>query len=111
MNEFITLQIEQNLLIKVLQKTKEKKGSISDLIGHFFNRIVQNDKALDFNGFIKRRPEQSLNDYLKGIEKLEIQKICDESKSKQDAAKKLGITYRSFRYRFDQHEIKFIDKV
>lgn len=110
MNEFITLQIEQDLLIKVLQKVKEKKGSISDLIRHFFRWIVHTESSLDFSSFSNRQPEQSLDDYLKEIEKVEIQKICDDANSKQEAAEKLGITYRSFRYRLDQHGIDFNDK-
>lgn len=109
MNEFITLQIEQDLLIKVLQKTKEKNESISDLIRFFFKWTVQTDSSLDFISFSNRQPEQSLDDYLKEIEKEEIQKICGEAKSKQEAAEKLGITYRSFRYRLDQHGIDFDD--
>ncbi|MDA3838283.1 MAG: hypothetical protein PF574_04800 [Candidatus Delongbacteria bacterium] len=110
MNEFITLQVEQELLIKVLQKAKEKRGNVSELIRQFFKWIVQTDSSLDFISFSNRQPEQSLDDYLKEIEKSEIQKVCDEAKSKQEAAEKLGITYRSFRYRLDQHGMDFNDK-
>jgi hypothetical protein len=39
--EFITLHMEQNLLSKVLQKAKEKTGSLSDLIIQFFRWVVQ----------------------------------------------------------------------
>ncbi|MFH2060484.1 MAG: hypothetical protein ABIJ59_16495 [Pseudomonadota bacterium] len=59
MNEFITLQVKQELLIKVLQKAKEKKGNISDLIRQFFRWIVQTDSSLDLISFSNRQKETS----------------------------------------------------
>ena len=108
--EFITLQIEQDLLIKVLQKAEEKKGSISDLIQKIFKWIIQEDATIDYNSFVKRQPEQSVDDYLKEIEISEIEKVCNNSKSKPEASEKLGISLRSLRYRLDNYKIDFDEK-
>ena len=110
MKEFISIPIDQDLLIKVLQKAEEKNGTISDIIQKFFKRIVQEETSLDFYSILKRQSEQSLDDYLKEIEISEIEKICDEAKSKTDAAEKLGISLRSLRYRLDNYKIDFYEK-
>ena len=54
MKEFITLHMEQDLLSKVLQKEKEKNGSLSDLIIQFFRWVVQDKSSLGYNSFVKR---------------------------------------------------------
>jgi transcriptional regulator with PAS, ATPase and Fis domain len=110
MKEFITIQIEQDLLIKVLHKANEKKGSISDLVKYFFEWITKKEPQFDFINVSKRQPKQSLDDYIKQIEKAEIQKVCKKAESKQVAAEMLGITYRSFRYKLDVHGIEFYEK-
>jgi transcriptional regulator with PAS, ATPase and Fis domain len=107
MKEFITIPIDQDLLIKILQKAEEKKGSIPDLIQKFFKRIVQEKASLNFNSFFKRQPEQSLDDYLKAIEISEIKEVCYYANSKTDAADKLGLSLRSLRYRLDRYRINF----
>jgi transcriptional regulator with PAS, ATPase and Fis domain len=107
MKEYLTVQINQKLLIQVLQITEKKKSCISSLVRTFMQWIIKNEDSFDSIRFNKRQPKQNLDDYIKEVEKTEILDACEYAHSKHELAKNLGISYRACRYRLDTHKIVF----
>ncbi|MEN8123422.1 MAG: helix-turn-helix domain-containing protein [Bacteroidota bacterium] len=107
MKEYLTVQVNQKLLIQVIQIAEKKKSCISSLVKDFMQWIVKNEDSLDCISFHERQPEQNLDDYIKEVEKAEILDACEYAHSKRELAKILGISYRACRYRLDAHKIVF----
>jgi len=63
--------------------------------------------ALESNGQIDADPgDRNLDDYMESIERRILENALKEAKyNKTEAARKLGITFRSFRYKLDKYEI------
>jgi len=63
--------------------------------------------ALESNGQIDADPgDRNLDDYMESIERRILENALKEAKyNKTEAARKLGITFRSFRYKLDKYGI------
>ena len=88
MKEAVIVQIEQELLKKILLKAQEEDKSISNLISSVMNRFFKYDCSVDFSSYGKRHIEQPLDEYLKEIERDEVIKAMVKSNgNKKEAAK------------------------
>ena len=109
MKEKIVLELDNDLLTKLLNRSKSEGVQTSALICNLLNRFFLSGDSLGFDSYPVRQQDQSLDDYLKIIEKFELERAMVEAKTKTEASEKLGISYRSFRYRCDEHKISPTD--
>lgn len=109
MKENVILEIDQDLLSKILEKSKLEKLSISGLVSDVFSWFFKSGGSIDFESYPVRPINTNLDGYLKEIEKNEIERALNLAKSKTHAAELLGISFRSFRYRCSEQKIEFKD--
>ena len=102
LKEHVIVSIDRNLLKKLIEKAEIKKVSVSTFIEsamqEHFNRRCKTEKEESD----PRLPYQSLDDYLKEVERLEIKRALSDNDTKVLAADCLGISFRSLRHRLKQ---------
>jgi len=88
-----------NILQRAVTLCEGDKSTADDL------QLV--DTALEHNEEIAADPgERNLDDYMESIERRILEKALKEAKyNKTEAARTLGITFRSFRYKLDKYAI------
>lgn len=104
MKEDILVSIEQNVLRKLIVKAESSSLSVSALIESVMKEFIKFQGSIDFGEYGTRAPEQSLDDYLKEIERNEIKKALSNTETKNLAADSLGISFRSLRHRLSLFE-------
>ena len=109
MKESIILELDQDILSKLLDKSKSENLSISSLVSAVLSWFFKSGGSIDFASYPGRPINTNLDEYLKEIEKHEIERALNLAKSKTHAAELLGISFRSFRYRCSEQKIEMKD--
>jgi len=105
MKEHLLIELEQDLLGKLVNEAKAKDQSISSFISSVLSMFFRAGGKIDLLAYPMRPVGTDLDGYLKGIERSEILRAIEQSESKSNAADLLGITFRSQRYRCSEHKI------
>lgn len=106
MKEKILVSIDQRLLEKLIGNAHKMEISISALIESVMKKYVKFGDRFNLQDYSSRPPGQSLDEYLKEIERDEINKAVSSKETKVLAAEFLGISFRSLRHRLKQFEIE-----
>ena len=94
-------------ILGITKSELEHKIEVLDLKKEIHIRILMNNVERDYFNIVK---SSSLDQYLEIIEKNAIKRALDETDHNQNhAAEKLGITFRSFRYRVDKYDVGYRD--
>lgn len=105
MKEHLLIELEQDLLGKLVNEAKAKDISISNFISSIISMFFRAGGKIDLTAYPMRPKDTNIDEYIKGIEKSEILRAIEQTESKTDAAELLGITFRSLRYRCSEHNI------
>jgi DNA-binding NtrC family response regulator len=110
LNEYLEI-IEKISIQKALESTSGYKQAAAELLGISFRALRYRIDKLETTSsissikadYFKHSSEISLDIFLKTVEKLIIEKAIKEKKGKKtEAAKRLGISFRTLRYRIDK---------
>lgn len=99
MKEAVVIHLKRDLLLRLAQKAVEKRTDISSLVELVMSKHFLYDSSVKSDNNGGRDPNQSLDDFLKNIERDEITKALELTNTKTAAAEILGISFRSFRHR------------
>ena len=109
LNEYLEI-IEKIAIQKALENTSGYKQAAAELLGISFRTLRYRIDKLEttstnysiYTDYFKHSSEISLDKFLEAVEKIIIEKAIKETDLKQDAADKLGISFRTLRYRIDK---------
>lgn len=93
MKENILVSIEQSVLRELIEKAESGNMSVSTLIESVMEKFRKFQGSIKFEKYGTRPPNQSLDDYLKEIERDEIEKALNSTETKNEAASELGISF------------------
>ena len=106
--------IEAKIIIEALNKTDNNKNAAADLLGMTFRSLryrierhkIPSDVDNPKTDYLSLYKIESLDEFMKGIEKEAIFEALKQTNgNKSEAADVLGISFRSMRYRCEQHGI------
>jgi DNA-binding NtrC family response regulator len=106
--------IEAKIIIEALNKTGNNKNAAADLLGMTFRSLryrigrhkIPGDLDKPKTDYLSLYKIESLDEFMKGIEKEAIFEALKQTNgNKSEAADVLGISFRSMRYRCEQHVI------
>jgi len=104
LKENILVSMEQRLLRELIAKAESENLTVSAIIESVMKKFIKFQGSTEFRKYGTRPPSQSLDDYLKEIERDEIQKALNSTETKNEAADALGISFRSLRHRISLFE-------
>ena len=104
MKENIIVSMEQSVLRELIVKAESENMSLSAIIESVMKKFVKFQGSIEFDKYVSRPPGQSLDNYLKEIERNEIKKALNSTETKNEAADSLGISFRSLRHRISHFE-------
>jgi len=96
--------MEQRVLRELLAKAESENTAVSAIIESVMRKFIKYQGSTEFEKYDSRPPGQSLDDYLKEIERDEIEKALNSTETKNEAADALGISFRSLRHRISLFE-------